>query len=215
MRRVLRDNGLSLALLALFLLCWAGQIVTGWHVFNEEQVQHGAPLLPLADYLISPHFLEATAENWESEFLQMAIYVVLTALLFQRGSAESRDPDDPDKDDDCPVGPNSPAPVRHGGFRRRLYSYSLSLALVTLFLVSLGFHALGGHELARAEAFQHGDAPPRFAEYVLGSQFWFESLQNWQSEFLSVFAIVVLSIFLRHKGSPESKPVAMPNRETP
>ncbi len=219
MRGFLRDNGLSLALLAFFLAFWLGQAVAGWQVFNDEQAVHGNAPVSLLAYLGTAHFLEATAENWESEFLQMSAYVALAAFLFQRGSAESKSPDEEDDVDKEPprnrVPDDAPWPVRRGGWILVLYRYSLSLAFAVLFLGSFAVHAASGYRLENLHRATHGLEPQSAAAFLFSSQFWFEAMQNWQSEFLSVLAIVVLSIFLRHKGSPESKPVAMPNKENP
>lgn len=144
-------------------------------------------------------------ENWESEFLQMASYVVLTAMLVQRGSAESRDPKG--ADDEVPLGPDSPWAARKGAWVRALYERSLGTALMLLFVVSLGLHFWGSLRSANAEALLHGQPLQDAGDYLFDSRFWFESFQNWQSEFLSTGVIVVLSVFLRQKGSPESKPV--------
>jgi hypothetical protein len=220
MCRFFRDNGLSVTLLICFLVFWLGQALAGWFVFNDEQIDHGGFAVSLGTYLTSPHFIEATAENWESEFLQMAAYVALTAFLFQRGSAESKGPDEPgesDKPVPAPqdLAPDAPRALRHTGWIRTLYSYSLSLAFGLLFVIALISHALSGHQLHNEDLIEHGKPAISLIEYVIRSQFWFEAFQNWQSEFLAVFAICVLSIFLRHKGSPESKPVDMPHRENP
>jgi len=216
---MLRNNGLSLALLVVFMLFWLGQAIAGWSVFNDDQIDHGRPVLGFAAYLASPHFWESTAENWESEFLQMAAYVALTAVLFQRGSAESKNPDKPhptDRPIPANLPPDAPWALRKGGrLIRWLYSYSLSLAFVILFLGSLIAHALSGYAMHNEEQLAHGATPDTMMDYLTGAQFWFQALQNWQSEFLAVFAIAVLSIFLRHKGSPESKPLDMPNRDNP
>lgn len=208
-----RDNGLSLVLLAFFLAFLGGQMLTGWHVYNAEQAEHGEAAVAFGAYLTTGHFFEALFENWESEFLQMAAYVVLTVRLFQRGSAESNDPDAPDPDE-SPPGLDAPGPVRKGGWQKALYRHSLSLTLLGFFLLSLAGHALGGHAEHRADALAHGTPPPSLGEYVTGAQFWFESFQNWQSEFLAVLSLVVLSIWLRQDGSPESKPLAAPHHQT-
>ena len=214
----MRNNGLSIVLVLLFLTFMAGQTLTGWYAFNEEQAEHGEPRVELARYLRSGHFLEATAENWESEFLQMAAYVLLTVFLFHRGSAESKDPGGPEAVDRAPrlfkTKPDAPWPVRRGGWVLRLYSSSLSLAFVLLFLVSLALHAVGGAAQHNDEAAAHGGELLSVGEFVQSSQFWFESFQNWQSEFLSLVAMVVLSVFLRQRGSPESKPVDAAHHET-
>jgi hypothetical protein len=217
MRRPLRDNGLSIVLVILFLGCWAGQSVTGMHAYNDERGRAGEPPLSYAAYLRSPHFLEATAENWESEFVQMGAYVVLTVFLFQRGSAESKDPDEEHPEVDRAPDPKregAPAPVRRGGWALRLYSNSLSLALLALFAMAFAMHAVGGARVFNEERMRAGLGPLSTLGYMGTSQFWFESLQNWQSEFLAVLAIVTLSIFLRQHGSPESKPVDAPHSQT-
>ena len=210
MRAYFRDNGLTIALVAMFLFSVLGMIWSGHAVHNEEMRQHGAAGIGLLAYLGSGEFLSALFENWESEFLQMSAYVMLTAMLFQRGSAESRDPDDPDRPDD-----EFPAAIR----KRRpiltwLYSYSLGMALAVLFIVSFGLHWWASLAAANDEALQHGGEIQSMGSYLLDAQLWFESFQNWQSEFMSTAVLVVLSIFLRHKGSPESKPAAAPNSKT-
>ena len=215
MRAFFRDNGLSLVLGATFLALLAGQSVTGYHTYNDEQQAHGAATASYAGYLATPHFGEAVFENWESEFFQMAAYVLLTAFLFQRGSAESNDPDEPQESVDAHrADPAAPAPVRRGGWRLALYRHSLSLALGTLFLGSFVGHAVTGAAEYNEEQAEHGEPPVTVGEYMRGARFWFESLQNWQSEFLAVLAIVVLTIRLREDGSPESKPVWKPHRAT-
>jgi hypothetical protein len=192
--------------------------LTGWNVYNEELSQHGPAHISLVSYAASGHFLSAIFENWESEFLQMAAYVMLTAFLFQRGSAESKDPDEPAAQDQDPANrsddPKSPWPVRVGGLARSLYSYSLGASLAILFVLSFVLHLHYSAEAANAEAAMHGQEPVSVLGHLASAQFWFESLQNWQSEFLSTAVIVVLSIVLRFKGSPESKPVAAPHAET-
>jgi hypothetical protein len=210
-----RNNGLSLVLLGFFLitLC-AGQFITGRLEYNEEREERNLPPVSVTDYWTSPHFLEATAENWESEFFQMFMYVVLTVFLFQKGSAESHDPDNPHTPEPK-LTKNSPWAARRGGCVRKLYEHSLSLALVMLFLVSFGVHAISGARLRNEEELAKGKEPQSVIEYMGTSRFWFESFQNWQSEFLAIGAMVVLSVFLREKDSPESKPVNMPHGENP
>jgi hypothetical protein len=218
MRRLLRDNGLSLAMFGLFLLFLGGQSVAGWKEYNSDQEEHGKTSAGYAEYLTTGHFYEAVFENWESEFLQMGAYVALTAFLFQRGSAESKDPDKKEHVDEDPerhrLDPNAPWPVRRGGLWLKLYSNSLSLAFLMLFLLSFAGHALGGQKEHKQERLEHNQSALTLGEYASSSAFWFESLQNWQSEFLAVGAMVVLSIWLRQKGSPESKPVFRPHSDT-
>jgi hypothetical protein len=210
-RHFLRENGLSLVLLALFLLCLLGQSLAGFLDWNEELRRHGRRTLDFVQYLGSGHFVEATFENWESEFLQMSLYVLLTVSLFQKGSSESNDPHEPADEKEHPVRADSPWPVRRGGFVRKLYEHSLSSVLGLVFVVSFLVHALGGVERLNDERSLDGLPPQALAEYVTSARFWYESFQNWQSEFLAVLAIVVLSIFLREKGSAQSKPVVAPH----
>ena len=217
MRKIFHENGLSIVFIGAFLLIWVGQAAAGFFAYNEEQLEHGQPIVNFVGYLSSSHFLEATMENWESEFLQMFAFVVLTAFLFQKGSAESKKPDEPEQVDRDPKSrkKDAPWPVRKGGFVLTLYENSLSLAFLLMFLVAFILHAVGGAEEYNQNQQEHGSgAVVSTLEYMGTPQFWFESLQNWQSEFLAVGAMVVLSIFLRQKGSPESKPVDSPHSET-
>lgn len=215
MKRFLHDNGLTIALMLLFLGAIAGQAVFGWRADAEELRLHHAPPLGFAAYLGSGHFISAVFENWESEFLQMAVYVVLTAVLVQRGSPESRDPDGEGDEEGVSIPAAAlPGPVRRGGVLLRVYAHSLSLALVALFLISFVLHLLGSTWRASEEAALHGQPPHTVADTLADAEFWYESLQNWQSEFLSVAVLVVLGIWLRERGSPESKPVSAPHSQT-
>lgn len=219
MRRILRENGLSIVFILFLLIFLAGQAVAGMSAYNDEQQQHGQPTLNFIDYLGSSHFLEATMENWESEFLQMFAFLVLTASLYQKGSAESRDPDEEDPVDRDPrksrKKKDAPWPVRKGGLILTLYEYSLSLAFLLLFLASFWLHAVGGAQEYNQNQKEHGRAEQVTTLGYMGtSRFWFESFQNWQSEFMAVGAMVILSIFLRQRGSPESKPVDSSHSDT-
>jgi len=217
MRRPLRDNGLSIAMFGLFLVFLIAQSIAGYKTNNSDNEEHGQPPESYVEYLTSGAFVEATFENWESEFLQMGAYVVLTALLIQRGSPESKKPGGDEVDADPRAqgdDPETPGPVRRGGLALRLYEHSLSFALFALFLLSFVLHALGGHAEYNQQQLEHGAATVSLWGFVTSSQFWFESMQNWQSEFLAVGALIVLSIFLRQRDSPESKPVAAPHAET-
>jgi hypothetical protein len=216
MRRFLRDQSLTLVTLALFLAFLTAQALTGFRVYNADRTQMDEPEISFSSYLRSGHFVEATFENWESEFLQMGAYVLLTAFLIQRGSAESRDPDvDKEEDQESePITADSPWPVRKGGIWRLLYDYSLPIALLAIFAFSWVMHAWGGAKVYSEEQLAEGGHAYTTWQYVQTSQFWFESFQNWQSEFLAVASLVVLSIFLRQRGSPESKSVAAPHAKT-
>ena len=218
LRRAWHDNGLSIVLVVLFLLTMAGQIAFGWRAYNADQRDHGEPAVTLTAYLGTGHFGEATFENFESEFLQMAFYVVLTAFLYQRGSSESKRPDMIELVDldprDSPQKETAPWPVRRGGVMLLLYENSLSITFAMLFLFSFCMHAWTGASAYSAEQLAHGRPAVTLGEYATTAQFWFESFQNWQSEFLSLAAMVVLTIFLRQRGSPESKPVDAPTWDT-
>jgi len=216
--RWIRDRALTLALMSFFGLFLVGQLLTGRAEYNETRREHGEPQVSLERYLQTGHPWEALFENWESEFLQMAVFVLLTTILVQQGSPESRrpgvrelvdvDPRDHAKD------PDAPWPVRRGGWVLRLYEHSLGLAFIALFLASWCGHALGGFADFAEDSMAHGEPPPVLADYVTSARFWFESFQNWQSEFLAIASMVWLAVYLRQRYSPESKPVHAPHHET-
>ena len=216
--RLWANNALSIALITLFLGCVVLQVYFGHAVYNEQRQEGGRALVSLSGYLMSGHFVEALFENWESEFLQMGAFIVIAVKLRQKGSTESRPFDEPCESDEDPRlhrdDPGAPWPVRRGGWVLRLYEHSLSLAFLALFALSFLFHALGGRIQNNEELVAHGKAPQSLLEFLASSQFWFQSFQNWQSEFLAITSIVVLSIFLRERGSPQSKPVAAAHSET-
>jgi hypothetical protein len=218
MRRFFYENSLLLTMFGLFLVFLAGQSVAGWLVYNADQQEHQQPAISYSAYLQSSHFLEAVFENWESEFLQMGAYVILTVLLRQKGSPESRPLDTEDARDDSVAAArrraHSPWAARQYGWIRKLYEYSLTLALFFLFILSFILHAVAGQHIFSEEQALHGGQVITTSGYAITSQFWFESFQNWQSEFLSVGVLILLSIFLRQKGSPQSKPVGYPHGET-
>jgi hypothetical protein len=216
MPRIIRDNGLTIVLMLLFAASLVGQWLSGWAVENEDLQRHGGEALTRIAYLRDPAFISSVFENWESEFLQMAMYVVLTAVLFQRGSSESNDPDQPPRHHGRLVHlqPGSPAPLRHGRASQWLYAHSLGLVLFILFLISFALHWVHSARAAAAVALEHGETARPTLQYLADPQLWFESFQNWQSEFLSTAVLVVLSIFLRQKDSPESKPVEAANGQT-
>ena len=219
MRRILREHGLSIVLFGLFFTSFiVGQSISGYHVDKEERLEHGEPLIGYTAYLGTPHFLEATMENWESEFLQMFVFVLLSVFLVQKGSAESRKLEGEEEVDEDPrkhrTSRNAPWPVRKGGMWLTLYENSLSIAFALLFLIALSLHCVGGAGEYNKEQMLRGRETVSTLGYLGTSQFWFESFQNWQSEFLAIGAMVVLSIFLRQRGSPQSKPVHAPHSKT-
>jgi hypothetical protein len=222
MRRFVRENGLSIAAFGIFLICLLGQVLTGVREHNDDQRGHGQPTVGVAEYVRTGHFIEATFENWESEFLQMAAFVVLTVMLRQKGSPESKklvgeeevDEDPRDVQRSPQKRAKAPWPVRRGGVVLKIYEHSLSLALALLFLASFMLHAVGGTSHYNEEQLEHGGTAVSTLDYVGTARFWFESFQNWQSEFLSVGALFVLTIWLRERGSPQSKPVGAPHSQT-
>jgi hypothetical protein len=213
----LKKNGLSIVLTFCFMLCIVGQIFTGVKVYEDELRELGVQRnISLFNYLQTGHFLQTTFENWESEFLQMGMYVLLTIFLYQRGSSESKSIDKEEEVDrePNPRRKNAPWPVKKGGIYLSIYKNSLSIAFVVLFLLSFVLHAFGSlHNYNEKEKLK-GKPEKAMSEYLTSDNFWYESFQNWQSEFIAVLSIVVLSIFLRQKGSPESKPVDAPDQET-
>jgi hypothetical protein len=216
MKNFFKNNGLSIVMFVLFLGSLSGQVVTGLKQHNEEMQEQGGKQLQFAEYLTSGHFLQSTFENWESEFLQMALLMILSMFLFQKGSAESKDPD---KDEEVDREPNpkkrdAPWAVKKGGVVLVIYKHSLCYSLSLLFILSFLLHWHGSLKDYNEEQQLKHKPTETATEYLSNSRFWFESFQNWESEFLSIFAIVVLSIFLREQGSPQSKPVDAANSET-
>ncbi|MFJ5862009.1 DUF6766 family protein [Pseudarthrobacter sp. NPDC092439] len=213
-----KEHGLLIANTVLFLVFFGGMILSGAASYSEEQQAHGEAAVSVLQFLGTGEFMEATFENWESEFLQMAMYVVLTVFLFQKGSSESKPmgKDAPQDEDprQAAIKKTTPWPVKRGGAVLKLYEHSLSILLFVLFLASFSFHAVGGAEAYSQDQQSHGEPAVTVLQYIGTSRFWFESFQNWQSEFLAVAVLVGASVYLREKGSPESKPVAEPHYET-
>lgn len=209
----MRNFGLTVVLLVIFALTMAGQWYAGWKDYNDEQRTHHLPEVSGAQYLTTGHFWQATAENWESEFLQMSAFIVFTAFLYQKGSPESNDPDkaEPDEPERSAHDPDAPWPVRRGGWVLKLYSHSLSIFFLLIFLFCFALHIFGGHKEYVHSQMLDGQPYPTVMEYVTSGRFWFESMQNWQSEFLSLAAMVYMSVYLRERGSAESKRVAAPH----
>ena len=211
-----KNNSLSIVFLLLFIITIIGQAITGLKQHNQEMQNEGGQQLNMGQYLTSGHFLQSTFENWESEFFQMALYVILTMVLYQKGSSESKDPDKEEEVDREPNPRRKDAPwaVKQGGFVLAIYRHSLCYVLSILFILSFLLHWHGSLKDHNEEQILKGAPTETAMQYLSNSRFWFESFQNWQSEFLSIFAIVILTIFLREKGSPQSKPVDAPNSQT-
>lgn len=215
--RFIKDNGRAIIQSFVTFACLLVMILAGLAAYNQELVKQGHAAVLANQYARSEHFLSALFENWESEFLQMSAYVVLTAFLYQRGSAGAKDRDEETAQE---VGPvlemhrfGAPAIVRSGKFLRTRYSYSLSLALFGLFVLSFFLHLWQSGAGQAVDTATNGRLPPSVNTHLLSAQFWFKSFQNWQSEFFSTAVLVLFSIFLRFRGSPESKPVAAPHAE--
>jgi len=216
-KKVFKECGLTIVLTLLFLLFLWGQSHAGFEEYNNFLKEHGNEALSYFQYLTSGHFIQSTFENWESEFLQMSLFVYLTSFLRQRGSSESlKMPDEEGAVEEKKekLTKDSPWPAKRGGWVLKIYENSLSLALFLLFLISFFIHAYGGLLDANKERLIHGKDQITFGDFIKSEEFWFQSLQNWQSEFLAVAVIVVLSIFLRQKGSSQSKRVTAAHKNT-
>ena len=208
-------NGLTLVFMSLFLVTLAAQALTGWKQHNEDLQENSVKEITLGTYLRSGHFISATFENFESEFLQMSLYVVMTISLRQLGSAESKKLDEPEEVDREPkISPDAPWAVKKGGWILKLYSNSLAICFGILFFVSWALHLYGSWQNHNVEQLAKHLPTDTITNYLGKPEFWFETFQNWQSEFLSVASIVFFTIYLRQKGSPESKPVDAPDFET-
>ena len=220
MRRFLRENGLAVFFGAIFLAALAGQALVGHADFNHQQVAHHGDPVSLGRYLTSSDFAADVAENWQSEYLQFTLYILATVWLLQRGSTESKELDKAglESEEDQKIGAHaderSPKWARVGGWRTRLFSNSLVLAMATIWVGSWAAQAVTGHVAYVAQQFDHQEAAVSFGQYLGTSDFWNRTLQNWQSEFLAVGSMAVLSIYLRQRGSPESKPVGAPHDAT-
>ena len=211
----LYNNSLSIAFVSLAIFTIIAQVLTGMSQYNLFLSEHHKNAVGLWQYLSTGHFIEATFENWESEFLQMALFVWLTVFLRQKGSSESKSLHGKEEVDREPQKhPNAPWPVRKGGFILSIYKHSLTLSLYLLFIISFILHWYGSNKDFNEQQILEGKPSETMISYLNNSRFWFESFQNWQSEFLSVFVIIFLSIYLREKGSAQSKPVDAPHSET-
>jgi hypothetical protein len=212
-RRFVRDNGLTVFFLVILLLALGGQALSGLLVFNDRQLTSGGAEVSLAHYLTSSQFAVDVAENWQSEFLQFFLYIFVTVWLVQRGSPESKKPQESgaESDERQKVGAHtteeSPPWAAAGGWRTALFSRSLGLLMGALFLLSWMAQSIAGLTAYNADQLADYQDPVNWTGYVTSADFWNRSLQNWQSEFLAVAAMAVFSIYLRQRGSPESKPV--------
>jgi hypothetical protein len=220
MRRALRDNALSIVFLGLFLVALGGQAVAGWREFNEVAREHSEEVISLGRYLTSSSFGQAVLENWQSEYLQFTLYILLTVWFVQRGSPESKPPgqEGGGSDEEQLVGehapPDAPRWASAGGARTRLYSNSLVLTMATIWALSWFGQSVTGWSEYNSDQLTHDQPALSWLGYLGSASFWETTLQNWQSEFLAVGSMAVLSIYLRQRGSPESKKVGEPHHKT-
>ena len=219
MRR-LRNNGLSLFFLTIFLLALVGQAIAGHADYNNDQIAHGGETLSFWRYVVSSSFGQAVMENWQSEYLQFFLFILATVWLVQQGSPESKELDKGGRESEQEqlIGAHgherSPKWARARGIRLWIYSNSLLLVMGAIFLGSWFAHSVTGWSEYNAELIEHDEEPLSWIEYVGSADFWQTTLQNWQSEFLAVGSMAVLAIYLRQRGSPESKPVGAPHDTT-
>jgi hypothetical protein len=220
MRRFLRENGLSLVFFGFFVLAVTGQAFAGWHDFNDQATAHHETTISLGRYVTSSSFGNALLENWQSEYLQFTLYILLTVWFVQRGSPESKKPGEEggESDEDQRVGtharPDSPRWARVGGLRTRLYSNSLLIVMGTIWVLSWFGQSVTGWSEYNSDQITHHQPTVNWLGYVGSADFWQATLQNWQSEFLAVGSMAAFSIYLRQRGSPESKPVGAPHDAT-
>ncbi|SFT79311.1 DUF6766 family protein [Arthrobacter sp. ov118] len=220
MKVAIRNNGLSLFFGLIFLLALLGQALTGHALFNEEQMASGLEEISFGQYLLSSNFAVDVAENWQSEYLQFLLYIFATVWLVQKGSPESKELNEPglESDKEQLVGDysnaKSPKWARVSGWRRTVYSNSLGMTMGLIFLLSWLVQSIAGNSNYNQEQIQNFQRPVSWPEYIASPEFWNRTLQNWQSEFLAVGSMVVLSIYLRQRGSPESKPVGCAHDDT-
>jgi hypothetical protein len=220
MRRFARDNGLSLAFGGLFLVALAFQSIAGWHEHNAQVLAHRADPVSWLSYVTSSEFGVAVLENWQSEYLQFTLFILVTVWLVQRGSPESKEPgrEGTESDREQKVGPHadasSPLWARVGGMRTFVYSNSLLLLMATLWLASWIGQSITGVVVFNQEQAEHGQGAISWAEYLTRADFWERTLQNWQSELLAVGSMAIFAVYLRQRGSPESKPVGSSHAAT-
>jgi hypothetical protein len=219
-RRFVRDNSLSLFFLTIFLAALVAQALVGHDAYNQEQAAHGESTISLWSYITSSSFGNAVMENWQSEYLQFLLFVLVTVWLIQRGSPESKPPGEEGTESDRKQqiggwsGPAAPQWARVRGIRNWAYSNSLLIVMALIFVGSWFAQSVTGWTEFNAEQQTHGEHGVSWLSYVGSSRFWEATLQNWQSEFLAVGSFAVLAIYLRQRGSPESKPVGAPHEAT-
>jgi hypothetical protein len=220
MKRWIREHSLSLFFLAIFLAALTGQAIAGHDLHNQEAAEHGGEAMSFWRYVTGSDFGNAVMENWQSEYLQFLLFMLATVWLLQRGSPESKEPGEEGIESkqkqklEGYAGEDSPGWARVGGLRTTLYSNSLLIAMAIIFIGSWFAQSVTGQTEFNAERTDHDGQELSWWGYVGTAHFWESTLQNWQSEFLAVGSFAVLAIFLRQRGSPESKPVGAPHDAT-
>ena len=220
MRRFLRENSLTVFFLVIFLLTLTAQSQASWRSYVDDQHAHNRPADSYGSYLVSSDFSAKVMENWQSEFLQFSLFILATIWLTQKGSSESKQEHEAglQTDEEQQVGRHasaeSPRWARLGDWRTTLYSNSLLIAMTTIFFLSWFAQSINGWDQYNANQHEHGQAGVSWTTYLHQPDFWDATLQNWQSEFLAVGTMAIFSVYLRQRGSPESKPVGAPHAET-
>jgi hypothetical protein len=220
MREFVKHNGLSITFFVLFVLALVFQAIAGHADFNEDQLRHGDAELSLGRYVLSSEFATAVLENWQSEYLQFTLFILLTVWLIQRGSPESKEPDKAGRESDEDqlvgehAGESAPRWARTRGLRLRIYENSLLIVMLVIWVGSWVAQSITGLSEYNAERLDHQELPVSWGDYLTRADFWEKTLQNWQSEFLAVGSMAILAVYLRQRGSPESKPVGAPHHAT-
>jgi hypothetical protein len=220
LKRFLRENSLTVFFLVIFVITVVAQSQAGWRLYRDDQRTHHETAISYPRYLVSSEFSAEVMENWQSEFLQFTLYILATVWLLQKGSNESKQEDEVGLEDDeaqlvgSHAGPDSPRWARLGGWRTAVYSNSLVIAMTTIFFLSWFAHFLNGWNQYNADQRAHDQPTISWITYLHEPEFWDTTLQNWQSEFLAVGTMAAFSIYLRQRGSPESKPVGAPHSQT-
>jgi len=216
----LKNNGLSIGFGLIFLASLVGQAISGHASVNHDAFLHHGDPISFWHYVTSALFWTDVMENWQSEYLQFTLYIFATVWLLQKGSNESKPLTDAgaESDEQQKLGsyakPDSPKWARIGGWRTTIYSNSLLLVMGSIWLLSWFAQSITGRVNYNAEQLDHLAAPVSWTTYVTTSDFWNRTLQNWQSEFLAVGSMAILTVYLRQRGSPESKPVGEPHDVT-
>jgi hypothetical protein len=219
-RRFARENGLGLFFGLIFLLALVGQALTGHADYDNQQLSQGLEPVSLGRYLTSSDFAVDVTENWQSEYLQFLLYLFATVWLVQRGSPESKEIQKAgrESDHDQHVGAyadeRSPSWVRAGGWRTAVYSRSLGLVMSVIFLLSWLTQSVAGWSAYNEQQLGEQQRPLSWPGYLTSADFWSRTFQNWQSEFLAIGSFAVLAVYLRQRGSPESKPVGVAHDDT-